>query len=707
MIRMFVFSVLLLAAALWHRPAAASFDMWCEPSWTLVHRDMTGCDDMAILQPGNDTRVNLLLLMLDQRGKAIEPPAGSGTPDPFAEWPLFAHRFTPAPADEEGNDEYAYGEGSRCRSNQSGTAAFVAQVTAATEIPEAERTTLMAARQGLQPDCAAAPVGGVALAEALQSVQSPLGKSFATYLQGAQAFYDGDYDAAKTHFSGLTAVSQPWLAETARYMLARVEVNRAQIDFFDEYGYPKDEAADAKVIDAAEAGFNDYLAAYPQGAYAASARGLLRRVYWLGKRTDPLAAAYKASLSAEASSPGGLDDIALLNEIDNKYLGSSEGGLSYIIDDAARLGKDPVLLAVVDLVLLRCYNEDQTKCLPRIARVSLERQRESFSNNPALFEYILAVYDFYSEPEAVLAAIPAAMPQAPLSYLEFSRQMLRGMALEAQKDAGARDHWLALLPAATQPMQRPAVELALAMHDERAGKIEDVFAAESKITNASMREILLRKIADADLLRRQAKDDSLPQHERDTALYVLLYKEVSRGHYADFVKDLALVRADAPVEGYTGGLSTTEPVPLGVFTQTTTLGDYGCGPLKETAAKLAKNPKAPKPLLCLADFMRANGFDQNMLDTPPEGDQLGSTPSLFKGTPYARFETYKALIASSKTPAEDKAYALYRAVRCYAPAQINSCGGEEVEPSQRKAWFQQLKKRYPNSKWAKQLEGYW
>jgi TolA-binding protein len=690
--RMFGFSILLLAAAFWHRPAAASFDMWCEPSWTLVHRDMTGCDNMAILGPGNDTRVNLLLLTLDQRGKAIDAPAGGGTPDPFAEWPLFARRFTLAPGDEASNEEFAYGEGSRCLSNESGTTAFVEQVNAAAEVPEAERATLIAARQSLQPDCAAAPSGGAALAEALQPVQSPLGKNFAAYLQGAQAFYDGDYDAAKTHFAGLTAVAQPWLAETARYMLARVEVNRAQIDFFDEYGYPREEAADAKVIDAAEAGFNDYLAAYPQGAYAASAQGLLRRVYWLGKRSDPLAAAYKARLSAATGSPGGLEDVALLDEIDNKLLMGSGFAPS----------SDPILLAVDDLLRMRESGKP-------MAREELEAQRASFASNTALFDYLLAAHDFYigNKPEAVLAAIPAGAPQVPLSYLEFSRQALRGMALEAMQDAGARDHWLALLPAATQPMQRPAVELALAMHDERAGTIEKVFAADSPVTNASMREILLGKIADADLLRRQAKDESRPQHERDTALYVLLYKEVTRGHYADFLKDLALVRADAPVEGYTGGLSASDAPPLGVFIQTTTLGDYSCGPLKETAAKLAKNPKAPKPLLCLADFMRANGFDQNALDTAPEGDQLGSTRSLFKGAAYARFETYKALIASSKTPAEDKAYALYRAVRCYAPAQINSCGGEDVEPSQRKAWFQQLKKRYPNSKWAKELQGYW
>jgi hypothetical protein len=200
---------------------------------------------------------------------------------------------------------------------------------------------------------------------------------------------------------------------------------------------------------------------------------------------------------------------------------------------------------------------------------------------------------------------------------------------------------------------------------------------------------------------------SVQKHERDTALYVLLYKEVSRGHYADFVKDVALVRADAPTEGYTGGLNTTEPPPLGVFTQTGNLGDYGCGALKETAALLAKTPKSPKGQLCLADFMRANGFDQNQLDVPPGENELGSAPSRFKGGPYARFTVYRALIDNPKTPAEDKAYALYRAVRCYAPAQSNSCGGGDVEQPQRKAWYVQLKKQYPNSRWAKELQSYW
>ncbi len=262
-----------------------------------------------------------------------------------------------------------------------------------------------------------------------------------------------------------------------------------------------------------------------------------------------------------------MDDVALLDEIDNKLLMPSDVAPT----------SDPIVLAVEDLTRMR---DGST-----FRRADLEAQRPSFASNTALFEYLLAAHDFYvgNKPDAVLAAIPAVAPKAPLSHLEFSRQMLRGMALEAQIDAGAREHWMALLPAAVQPLQRPAVELALALHDEQSGKLDAVFAADSAITNASMREILLRKIADADLLRRQAKDTTLPQHERDVALFVLLYKEVTRGKYADFVKDVELVRADAPTQGFYGDLSLTEPPPLGMFNQTTNLGDYGCGPLKETA----------------------------------------------------------------------------------------------------------------------------
>ena len=51
--------------------------------------------------------------------------------------------------------------------------------------------------------------------------------------------------------------------------------------------------------------------------------------------------------------------------------------------------------------------------------------------------------------------------------------------------------------------------------------------------------------------------------------------------------------------------------------------------------------------------------------------------------------------------------ALNRAVRCFAPAGSSSCGGNDIPVAQRKAWFERLKRDYPQSPWARDLKVYW
>jgi hypothetical protein len=65
------------------------------------------------------------------------------------------------------------------------------------------------------------------------------------------------------------------------------------------------------------------------------------------------------------------------------------------------------------------------------------------------------------------------------------------------------------------------------------------------------------------------------------------------------------------------------------------------------------------------------------------------------------------VIADRAATADDKAFALNRAVRCYAPGGNNSCSGTEVEQAQRKAWYLRLKRDYPQSRWATTLKNYW
>jgi len=706
--RRFCAVILLLLAGLFrHGPAEASGDFGCTPSWTLEHHDLTGCDDMAMLSPGNDTRTNLVLLMMELRaekdGKPTAVPPSTTKEYALFDWPTFGARLVPPPADADSSDGYTEGQGSRCLSDAAGAAAFEDALAAAKDVPDNERALLSEARKNLAPTCTGASGGGEGVAKAAEQMQSPLGKGFAAYLRGAQAFYDGDYDAAAAAFTGLASADNAWLKETARYMQGRVEVNRAQVDAFDEYGAPKEGSTiDPKVIDAAEAGLQNYLKDYPDGEYAGSARGLLRRVYWLGGRTDKLAAQYAELLPVDPETRG-LDDVALADEIDNKLL----AGLT---DQATT---DPTLLAVLDLKHMRGPDgaDDKDCCGQPMTRAALEAQKPAFAANPALYAFLDAAYAFYVErkPEAVVKLIPEEKADQAFGPLAFSRQALRGMALEALKDPTARDHWLAMLPGAIQPFQHPVIELALALHDERDHALDRVFAPDSLVKEPILREILLRNVADANLLRARATDPAAPQKERDAALFTLLYKELTRGRPADFMKDLALVPADIPAENENPDEDSIAPWPLptlAVF-RSDTAGEYDCPALNETAWRLAKNPRDSTAQLCLADFMLVNGFDDFMLDTQPGARELGGSPSLFPGKPYARLTVYQALIAGAKTPAADKAYALYRAINCYAPSGNNSCGGEDVPVAQRKAWFNQLKHNYPSSIWAKRLQYYW
>jgi len=689
----------------WQAPAHASGDFSCSAAWKLSHKQFTGCDNMALLGPGNDTRVNIVLLLFDARSRPAPAPHKNAfppdrpTPAALFEWPALKDTlFPPAASVDDGNSTYADGEGSRCRSNASGIADFEAAVKEARGLPENERADLIAARRALQPTCSAASAGAAGIADLATRMKSQPGRAFAGYLQGALAFYDGDFDAAARHFGALGGAGQPWLRETARYMLGRVEVNRAQVGAFDEYGSRKDAPVDARTIARAEAGLLGYLHEYPNGLYAVSARGLLRRVYWLGDDKAKLASTYVA-LFAQAAGTSGLDDSALADEIDTKLLPAIKPADT----------TDPILLAVLDLAAMRGPDAGSDSTGTPISLAELQAQRPSFAANPALFDYLLAAHAWFVEgkPAEVLRLIPDASHQKRFSYLQFSRQALRGVALDGVKDRNARGFWLDLLPGATLPYQHAAIELALALHDERTAALGRVFEPGSPVSDPVVREILLTNVAGAPLLRQQARAAAAPPHEREAALFTLLFKELTRGAPRDFVTDLALVPPSAASQPGSIEVLGSDHVWLGVFTHGEASKDYACPSLKETAAQLAADPRANKARLCLAEFVRLNGFDQYSLDSQPPKDELGGTPSLFPGAVYSRLEVYKGVIADPAAVPADKAYALYRAVNCYGPSGNNSCGGVEVEPAQRKAWFLRLKKDYPATTWARQQRYFW
>ncbi|WP_275229160.1 hypothetical protein [Novosphingobium album (ex Liu et al. 2023)] len=695
-----------LAVALFAAPEAvrASGDFGCYPQWRLANPDYA-CSNRAVLSPGNDTRVNLLYLLRDRAGLATGPgryPAAgydaAGFGHVFLDWDQLKSAYYRQP--DEAED--AGSGGSRCDSRGGGGDAFGAALAANRAVPESERARLTAARALTGQACA----GGDSAAPAWpEGIASTAGRDFLTYLKAADAFYAGRFDEARASFGALRKAQDPWLAETSAYMVARNELVAAQAPAFDEWG---DYAGAGKVDKAAVKRGQDALAAYlkawPSGRYADSARGLVRRAYWLAGDAAGLSRAYAAML--DALDPAGAAAPDLVQEIDNKLLFARglEGGF-----DA------PLLLATWDLMRMRIEEVpegEQSYGDPPLSAQELAAQQPMFAGRPDLYGFVQASHAYYvaRDYRRVIALIPDDARQPGYAPLAFSRQVLRGMALEAVNDRNAAGFWQDLLGGAKDLYQRPIVEMALALNWERHGKLADVFARGSPIGEAPVREILLQQSAGPELLRAVAARADLPVHERDVATYALLYKQLSRGRYAEFNRDLALVRKNAGKDGgtYDWSLQDLETVPVGLFTRGGWSDGYACPALARTTATLAAEPGNVKANLCLGEFYRLNGFDDLASNGDrPAADELGGAVNGFPQPQRMRAAIYDAVIADPAATPDDKAYALYRAVWCYGPSGNNSCGGADAPEARRKAWFQQLKRDYPGSRWARELKYYW
>ncbi|HEX6741403.1 MAG TPA: hypothetical protein VF079_06365 [Sphingomicrobium sp.] len=739
--------------------AWASWDPIGPPLWGLAKTSYDSGGSAAMLLPSNDTRVNLYLLLADRRGAVVRDPHAKAEALPLVVFPWSTMAAKTYAAQEEvgsGSDDAAggcnadsggaadcwkagsrreiekdeWGYPTRCQSNETGEADFIASVQANARIPEGERAALIAARQDLK--ISLAPPSDIdddvecgisaTLPAELPGVSSPSGREFGSYLQGARAFYAGQFGEALARFGALSNANDAWVRETSLYMVGRTHLNAAIERSIDEYGsLVAEDKRDRKEAVMAGAAFTRYLGTYPDGRYASSARGLMRRVHWVAGDTAALANDYGAQISARRPYDGVDSDLGLVEEVDQKLAGP----VAHPADV-----RDPVLLAVIDLQRMRRPTKaDRTTCCgPPITRADIDRQRAYFGKDSELYDYVRAAEAYFvrHQPREVLRLIPDAAHQERFTYLQFSRQMLRGMALQDAGDGSARAFWLSLFHGAVQPYQAEAVELALAMHDEQTGRLDLVFAPDSRVRHPIMRELLLEHIAGPDILREQASRPGVPPVEKEIALYILLSKELRNGLFRDFANDLRLLPKDAkpdednPYRYYFGGATSYYPgwdakqerPPLDRFGPTADLGDGGCPALTVTASQLGERPRAIRPRLCLAEYFRANGFDDfddwNGFDDPVKGGGLGSSRSLFPaGKPYSRLEVYKSIIADSTASADEKAWALNRAVQCYAPVGNNSCGGTEVSLSVRRGWFRRLKAQYPKSSWADDLAYYW
>ncbi|MCP5396202.1 MAG: hypothetical protein H6918_05625 [Sphingomonadaceae bacterium] len=690
-------------------PAGASGDYGCWPSWNLENPEL-GCSSYAAIAPGNDTRINLVYLLRDARGvtagKSAYPEIDSWDGSyghSYFDWGIFKQAFLAAPADVEDSNSFY---GSRCVSYPGGTLGFTRAVESAGAIKGAEARALLDARKAVGATCDGmqevydafdpSKVERPGQPHWPEGISSSAGRDYFSYLKASNAFYAEEWEAAREGYRALTGSSQGWVAETSRYMLARVALNEAIAPAFDKWGFfegndatAKEPAKQALVL------LEDYLKAYPEGRYASSATGLKRRALWLSGDKAALAAIYSSQLNT--ADLGSYAAVSIIEEADRKLI-------DYNTDPSEFT--DPLLVATIDLRMMRTYEWDEEP--PALSLEALEAQAPIFKDRPDLHSFLLANHAYYvaKDYRRVLELIPDAARQESFTPLQFSRQFLRGMALAQRKDVNEAGFWQDMLAGADELYQRPLVELALALNWERRGKVEQVFAEGSPITDPSIRLVLAENSTGPDLLRRIARDGSEAKMVREVALFTLMRKQLYYGQFAGFLRDLPLLPADAPTDGFKDGFLRAEAVSIGVFAKGEVSDGYPCPSLKQTVATLAKNPKDSSAMLCLGDFYRLNGFDY-IGDFERDEGSLGSFQPGFTGKEIPRQSFYQQIIANKTASAEDRAYALYRGVWCYGPSGNNSCGGEEVPVSTRAAWFNELKKRYPGSKWAKSLKYYW
>ena len=654
-------------AACWAGTVEAGYDYSCEPSWQLAG---SGCDGRVYLTPGNDTRLNLLLLL------DLPLPEGLDETSPlFIEWDLLGAAAR-GPAARPGWQHDSF-EGTRCQSVTAGDASFAEALEGVEELTPWDRGVLRKARKDLHSICEQGP-GPAPSAKWAEFLDNPAAEPFLAYLDAAAAFYGEDWAAARSGFSDLSSAAEPWVAETARYMLIRVELNVAQAPALSEWGHYEgpnatDKAAAARAGEAIEA----YLERYPKGRFAASAEGLRRRVAWLVGDRERLATHYDDLLnSAVAVDPGLLD---LLDELDAKLLMEAEPG---------SLVGSPLLLAAHDLMRMRTAADNDWGAA-WLTKAELTAQERHFRDRPELLAFLHAARAFHVDGDARAAS--KLLPNLPDSRrdtnLAFSAEVLRGIALESLRVQEREAHWLRLLASARSTQQRGLVQLALAASWDRNGQLKRVFATDSPVTESAIRERVLTHAASLDLLRKVTADPHLPEEERRLAGETLLQEQLIRRQYAGFLADFEVAAEGTRFEGRPHG------------------DDQDCPPLVDTIRTLADNPLDAAARLCVA---RSRGGDEDRRVAREWGkDELGGVSGVLAGEVIPLSAIYRSIIQDSQAPGEARAEALYRALDCYSWKGINHCGGEDVPLAGRTHWYRVLQRDYPDSRWAKEAVEPW
>lgn len=660
----------------------------------------------------NDTRGNLLMLL----GDAQHHPLPFTLPaDPLNErsQPLFYLTRLPQPEEVEdpalreqlGSRLAAYDPslppllehyaghdslyGHAISNSLSSVSAFL-DALEQSEVPAPERTSLLRSRLLIL---------GQQESPAPATEMSSAALEWQGYLQAARHFYESRFEEARAGFAALQQAKAPWVAESATYMVMRTEINLAMKEAKDEYGDQDVTRSDKEALRRAMAQGQAYLAAYPQGRYASSTRGLFRRIQWMAGDLGALRDAYDEAMATRQPLPA-LE--ALVNEIDLTLL----SGDAYRHQAAYQDSAQPALLFVNALRGLRpTYERPRDWQDAQLDDAIAHLQK---TGHQAQAAYLKAYALFLDKQFEQVLALPS--PGQEDATLAFSHQMLRIWAWQGMKAFDkAEQALMALVASPLGQAQQAFVENVLADHWVRTGNTAAIFQPGSPITQLRIRAAVLKQEADPALLRQQASQGPSAA-ERQIALHTLLVRDLIASDPATFLQDVALIPADYK-EATPPTDAPWEPVPNGDVRLSAfqwrgegTPQGYHCRDLAQTLGTLVQRPDDGHALNCFGEYLRSR---DPHIDLWQDREMIWGLAQDEHPTFPSRLALYQAVMANPKAEPEDKSYALYRAIQCYAPSGYNSCDSQEIPKRTRQAWFNTLKQRYGNSVWARSLKYYW
>jgi len=687
-----------LSLVIYYSPITyAGVEQFCEPNLAINDKNLNGCSNLPVLYPANDSQTNMTLLLSDLGLATIKPMTADANlwdavygmvPFDAANLSSLTQNKMPNQRKLLERNDTVFDE--RCTSFDSGNQAFNTQVQNNKAIPNLEKQILISERKKMN-QC-----GDKIELIVINPNWSITTRQYASYLNASILFYNSNYSAATKIYTVLTAVEDTWLKETSQYMLIRTSLNSAYATSVDKYGDVYLDNINQNLLKQFLDNINAYLKAYPNGQYVASARGFMRRGFWLSKRQDLLVNEIVWQLKNPTSKFYNLEMSELPAEIDRRVFDSSAFNVNNL--------KDPFFLAVYDLMHMR---ESSSENYRPISWTQLNAQKELFKTQPELFQYLQATHLFFVQNKAQEAQNYLAKANAKnSSYLQLSQTFLKGQILEKiGQPQNAEEYWRQQLAQAKDSYQRGLFETALSNHLAIKQNYSAFIGKKAQITQPNLQRNFITQIANTNSLQKIIQSDQSNMDQKQAAIYTLLSKSLVHQQFELFKQSYAFMPKNAmQYQGYNSDNEQLKNKPdfsNFIWNGANITPQLKCSNLETLVNQLAQTPKDPLLNVCLGEYFRSEqGYSLQQLSYNEK------QTSNFSGKIFARGQIYQDLIKSS-SKSDLQAYVLYRVIQCYAPSGINDCGGNEVNKSVRKQWFDQIKTDYPNTSWAKSLKYYW